>query len=158
LGAPTSKVTPKTSPHTTGNVSEKSIQNAILREFGTRPDMRLWRMNVAAAQFGGSFVRAGVVGQADLTGILPDGRRLEVEVKRPGGEQSAEQQAYQRMIIRFGGVYCLACSVADVYTQLLAAGYDLASTAPEDTLPAVPDDFADLGGTDGSGVAGGVTQ
>lgn len=120
--------------------------------------MRLWRMNVAAAQFGGSFVRAGVIGQADLTGILPDGRRLEVEVKRQGGEQSEGQVAYQRMITRFGGVYVLAFSVADVYTQLLTAGYDLAATAPEETSPSVPDDFADLGGTDGSGIAGGVTQ
>lgn len=97
---------------------EKQIQNAILRTFGTRRDMRLWRANVGAARFGRHVVRFGVPGQADLTGILPGGIRLEIEVKAPNGRQSREQQAFQRMIERFGGVYVLARSVEDVWRAI----------------------------------------
>ena len=104
-------------------MTEKTIQNAILREFGTRPDMRLWRANAGVAWYRdryGKFrkVRFGIPGQADTTGILWDGRRLEIEVKKPGETQSPEQIKYQRIIERFGGVYILARSVYDVQSML----------------------------------------
>lgn len=106
-------------------VNEKRIQNAILREFGTRPDMRVWRANVGVGFYGRRAVRFGVAGQADLTGILPDGRRLEIEVKAAGGRPSRDQRAYQRIIESFGGVYVLARSVDDVYRALRLGGYAL---------------------------------
>ena len=53
---------------------------------------------------GGRIVRFGLPGQADLTGILTGGLRLEIEVKGPEGRQTEEQRAFQRMIERFGGV------------------------------------------------------
>lgn len=102
---------------------EKLIQNAILREFGTRSDMRVWRMNTGAANYSGTRVSFGVPGQADISGILPDGRRLEIEVKSATGRQSADQENYQRMIERFNGLYVLARSVQDVHAALRAAGY-----------------------------------
>ena len=97
---------------------ERQIQNEILRHFGTRSDMRLWRSNSGVARMGKRHVRFGVPGQADLTGILPGGVRLEVEVKSATGRQSAEQLAYQCMIERFGGVYVLARSVGDVWERI----------------------------------------
>lgn len=87
--------------------------------------MRLWRANVGVARIGFRVVRFGIPGQADLTGILPDGRRLEVEVKSPEGTQSEEQRNYQRMIERLGGVYVLARSVEDVSGALEHAGYEV---------------------------------
>lgn len=105
-------------------MTEKQIQNAVLREFGTRPACRLWRANVGVARIGGPgsaggrVVRFGVPGQADLSGILPGGLRLEIEVKRPGCPQTPEQRAFQRMIQRFGGVYVLARSVQDVWSAI----------------------------------------
>lgn len=107
---------------------EHTIQNAILRTFGTRPDLRIWRMNTGRASFGGRSVQFGVPGQADLTGILPVevycprcieliarlGVRLEIEVKSETGRQSEDQQNYQAIIERFGGLYVLARSVEDV--------------------------------------------
>jgi hypothetical protein len=99
-------------------MTEKSLQNAILREFGTRTDMRLWRANVGVGRFGGRVVRFGVPGQADLTGILPSGVRLEIEVKGPHGRQTADQRSYQLMIERSGGVYVLARSVSDVWDAI----------------------------------------
>lgn len=67
---------------------------------------------------GGRVVRFGLPGQADLTGILPGGVRLEIEVKGPGCPQTPEQKAFQRMIERFGGVYVLARSVQDVWSTI----------------------------------------
>ena len=95
-------------------MTEKQVQNAILREFGTRPELRLWRQNTGAARVGRRFVRFGVPGQADLTGILRGGRRLEIEIKSPIGRQTPDQRAFQAMIERFGGLYVLARSVEDV--------------------------------------------
>jgi len=95
-------------------MTEQEIQNEILRVFGTNPRLRLWRANTGVARIGRRVVRFGVPGQADLTGILPGGVRLEVEVKSEDGRQSPEQKCYQAMIERLGGVYVLARSVEDV--------------------------------------------
>jgi hypothetical protein len=100
---------------------EKRIQNAIIREFGQRQDMRIWRQNTGVASFGGRKVRFGVPGQADVTGVIVGGRRLEIEVKSATGRQSKEQADYQRIIERFGGLYILARSVQDVRDALLEA-------------------------------------
>lgn len=107
--------------------SEKQIQNEILLAFATRSDMRLWRANTGygLTMDRQRMVHFGVTGQADLSGILPGGRRLEIEVKTPEGRQSQEQKNYQAMIERFGGVYVLARSVDDVYAGLRAKGVDL---------------------------------
>lgn len=86
--------------------------------------MRLWRANVGVARIGGPrsaggrIVRFGLPGQADLTGILPGGVRLEIEAKGAAGRQTEEQHAFQRMIERFGGVYVLARSVEDVWQAI----------------------------------------
>ena len=96
-------------------MTEKQIQNAILRAYGADPRLRLWRANAGVGFYRkGTAVRFGVPGQADLTGILPNGQRLEVEVKTVTGRQSKDQHNYQRMIEAFGGVYILARSVEDV--------------------------------------------
>ena len=106
-------------------MSEKAIQNEILRAFGTKRWLRLWRANTGVARIGNRVIRFGIPGQADLTGILPRGVRLEVEVKSPDGRQTEEQRNFQRMIERFGGVYVLARSVEDVRHALTQAGYDV---------------------------------
>jgi len=106
-------------------MSEKHLQNAILRAFGTLPGLRLWRANVGVARMGHRWVRFGIRGQADLTGIVPDGRRLEIEVKTSTGRQTAEQRSFQNMIERFHGIYILARSVDDVRRELAAHGVRL---------------------------------
>lgn len=120
---------------------EREIINAVIREYGTRADMRLWRSNTGSAvpietvKRAIQFIRSGnisegirilqsrvvtfgVPGQADLTGILPGGTRLEIETKNQFGRQSEAQQNFQAMISRFGGKYILARSVDDVKTEL----------------------------------------
>lgn len=98
--------------------SEKSIQNEILRVVGSRPDVRLWRANTGVAYAGTRAVRFGVQGQADLSGIIAGGRRLEIEVKSARGRQTPEQRAFGEMIEKFGGVYIVARSVEDVLRRI----------------------------------------
>jgi hypothetical protein len=108
-------------------VREKPVQNAILRWFSTQRAVRVWRQNTGVASYGAGphrrTVAYGVPGAADITGILPDGRRLEVEVKSPTGTQSDAQRAFGAMITKHQGVYILARSVDDVIEGLREAGY-----------------------------------
>lgn len=95
---------------------EHRIQNEVLAALGQRTDVRVWRANVGVARplnDPSAVVRFGVPGQADISGILAGGRRLEVEIKAPGGVQSAQQRAFQTMITTFGGLYVVARSAAE---------------------------------------------
>ena len=57
-------------------------------------------------------IRFGIVGQADITGIVgPWGRRLEIEVKTGKDKMSDEQRAFQQMILSAGGIYLVAVDV-----------------------------------------------
>ena len=104
-------------------MTEHEIQNQIMRTFATRADMRLWRANTGAAKIGNALVRFGIPGQADLSGLLANGRRFEIEVKNETGRQSPDQKNFQAMIEKFGGLYVLARSVDDVWAALRAAGW-----------------------------------
>lgn len=73
-----------------------------------------WRQNTGTAWIGDQPVTFGRPGAGDITGILPDGRRLEVECKSPTGIQSEKQKKFQATIERNNGVYILARSVEDL--------------------------------------------
>ena len=93
-------------------MTEAEIQNQILRALPM--DLcRAWRANTGVAAHGKRVVAYGLKGQADISGILNDGRRLEIEVKSATGRQSPEQRAFQGMIEAHHGIYILARSVAD---------------------------------------------
>lgn len=106
---------------------ERSVENEILRVFGTRRDMRIWPAKVGRVRIKGRVVQFGVIGQADISGLVlinGMGVRLEIECKRPdGGRVSDEQQKYGEMIKRFGGIYVVARSADDVWKALAAAGW-----------------------------------
>lgn len=105
---------------------EHDIQQAILLALGQRRDLRLWRNNAGMAFGKGRAVRFGVVGQADISGILTGGRRLELEVKAPGERPTEEQVRFGSMITRYGGVWAVVRSVeeaiAAVDTALMERG------------------------------------
>ena len=96
------------------NKIEHPLQDDILREFGTRSDMRIWRNNTGMARRGKYHVRFGVVGQADISGIYHDGRRIEIECKSPHKKRTDAQIAWAEMIQKFNGIYILAYSIEDV--------------------------------------------
>lgn len=99
---------------------ESDLLHAILVEFGSRPDLRIWRANVIAARSRtGQVIRAGVPGQADISGILwPNGRRIEIETKSRKGKQREAQRRWQEMIEKMGGLYILARTLDDVRLAL----------------------------------------
>jgi hypothetical protein len=106
-------------------MTEHQIQKDILLALGQRPDLcTVWRQNTGMARPLNSpnqVVRYGVNGAADISGILVDGRRLEVEVKSATGRQSKEQAAFQRMITARNGVYILARSVDEALAAVQEA-------------------------------------
>ena len=59
-------------------------------------------------------VRFSVPGAADLTGILSDGKRLEIECKTADGKQSEAQRNFGEMITKQGGIYIVARSIDDL--------------------------------------------
>lgn len=96
-------------------MGESTLLSDILIRFGSDPRLRIWRANVLVAKDrNGRVIRAGVKGQADISGILMGGRRIEIEVKTATGQQRPEQKKWQAMIERFGGLYVLARTPDDV--------------------------------------------
>jgi hypothetical protein len=73
-----------------------------------------WRNNTGTAWINGQPVSFGYPGSADITGILPDGRRLEIECKSATGKQSDKQKKFQANIERNHGVYILVRSVKEL--------------------------------------------
>lgn len=101
--------------------SEHAIQQAILSALGRRRDVRVWRANSGMAFGKARAVRFGVPGQADVSGILAGGCRLELEVKRPGEKPTAQQVLFGEMIRRFGGVWAVVYSVEEAIAIVEAA-------------------------------------
>lgn len=97
-------------------MTEAELQAEILLAVGSRPDCRIWRNNTGVGRTlsGQRVIRFGLVGSADLLGILRGGRFLAVEVKTAKGRQSEAQRNFQRMIEAMGGVYVLARDVQTV--------------------------------------------
>ena len=66
-------------------MTERQILAEILTWIGSRSWARAWRNNAGAVRYRDAegrkrAVRFGMKGQADISGILHDGRRLEIEV------------------------------------------------------------------------------
>ena len=97
---------------------EHAVQQACM-ELLKLSGYSVWRQNRASVQIEGRWIKCGIDGQADITGMMLDGRRLEVETKRrKGGVQSPDQKAFQAMIEGGGGVYLLASSIDDLLAGL----------------------------------------
>lgn len=102
----------------TNRNTETQLLHAILREFATRPGLRLWRNNTGATRIGPRVISYGLKGSADISGIRAGGQRIEIECKSQTGKPTPEQVAFGAMIAKFGGLYILARSVADVEAAL----------------------------------------
>ncbi len=101
-------------------MSEAQAQHAILLAWGAHPRLRLSRQNVGKALIGKRWVKFGVPGTADIVGIIaPTGRLLMIEVKSAKGKQRKAQEAMQRVITAFGGLYLVARSLAEADAVLI---------------------------------------
>jgi len=67
----------------------------------------------------------GAEGCSDVVGVLPDGRALFVEVKRPGGKATEKQLGFLAAAQTAGAVAVVATGVEDLRGKLRAEGYVL---------------------------------
>ena len=66
-----------------------------------------FRNNTGATKIGERFVKFGTPGWPDIIAVLPGGRFLGIECKRPGGKQSFAQSVVQSAIGSVGGIYAI---------------------------------------------------
>lgn len=124
-----------TSEHDALDASEASIQGRIHYAVGRLPEVRLWRQNAgilrvtsqSECRFCKAPIQTRVVrgvpdGAADLSGIVSDGRRLEIEVKSATGKQRDNQKRWEIMIRERGGIYFVARSPEEALDQLAKRG------------------------------------
>lgn len=93
---------------------EATLIHAIAARFGGDPRLRIWRLNVGAAQQGSRFVRFGFPGLSDFLGLVRTGRLIAIEAKSERGRQSDAQRVFQSAIESMCGLYVVARSVADI--------------------------------------------
>jgi hypothetical protein len=79
----------------------------------------------AAYRAGAFFGDAIPAGWPDITGLLPDGRFIGVEVKAPTGRQSPVQRLMEQEIRKRNGIYVLARAVEDVQLGIRRSGREV---------------------------------
>lgn len=100
------------------SVRESDIQKAILDYLLMRGHW-VWRQSVGGmaqeSQGKKRFIRFGKRGLADITGIeKASGRRIEIEVKRPGNRATDAQESFLAEVRKRKGIAFVAYSVDDV--------------------------------------------
>ncbi len=100
-------------------ILERDVLPVVLLALRMHPKVA-WaeRLNTGAAVYGERYVRFGWPGMLEITGQLKDGRRLDVEAKRPGKWATPDQSATIEMVVRHGGVAFVAHGVDDVIREL----------------------------------------
>lgn len=103
--------------------SETQILRAILDALALDRRVIVWRQNTGALrEDSGRVVRFGRPGQADITGmIVGSGRRIELEVKRPGQRNSFRQAVFGVEVEEAGGLYAVIHSVEEARAVIDAA-------------------------------------
>lgn len=111
-----------------GWASEKEVLKACLDLLELYPSIRAWRQNCGAIQVDKRFIRFGLPGMADISGIFSlglehaHGLRIEIECKSKTGRQSEAQRAFQTMIEAYGGIYLLVRSPDELLGELEKIG------------------------------------
>lgn len=102
------------------NTDHQKLVNEILLAVGSMPQCRVWPRAVGFDRM--KKIKYGIVGESDIDGIMmPNGRRISIEVKTGTGKLSKEQLAWRTMIEKFGGLYIEARSLEQVLTEVKAA-------------------------------------
>jgi len=102
-------------------MSETDIQREILAQLALMPGVFVWRQNSGAMKVGRRYIKFGLTGQADISGLLQGGRRLEIEVKTKAGVLSLEQVAFGARINALGGLWFVARSVDEAIAKVKEA-------------------------------------
>ena len=76
-----------------------------------------YRRNVGVMKTKDGFVKFGLPGMGDISGII-NGMAIEIEVKSEKGKQSEQQKNWQIAVERAGGIYILTNSVEDCISKV----------------------------------------
>ena len=88
----------------------KVLLKKVLIALGKMPKLcRIWQNDTGTARSldGKRVIRYGLTGRADITGIICNGRRIELEIKTGKGVQSEKQKNFEKMINEMGGIYAV---------------------------------------------------
>lgn len=100
-------------------MTAQEITSGLLVRIPQEFNARVWRVNVISQKVGDRFIRAGIKGMADISGIAgPGGRRLEIEVKAGRDRLRPEQASWGQMIERHGGIFIVARGVDQAIGEL----------------------------------------
>ena len=105
-------------------MGETALKQHIWLALGSRPELGKYavRNRGAAADRRGQLVRFGdFPSAADITGILPDGRRVELEVKTAVGRLTEGQRDFGAMILANKGVWAVVRSADEAIAVVEAA-------------------------------------
>lgn len=106
---------------------ESEIQKACIDWLNTIPGVKVWRQNTGAFAMPATerhqrrFLRFSQKGAADISGIGPEGVRIEIEVKRQGNKPTPAQWEWLEMIDAGGGIAFCADSLRDCCLALMLA-------------------------------------
>lgn len=95
----------------------KALSATRLGKFWSQPTGAAYRNNV--------LVRYGVIGSADISGIMVGGKRIEIEVKTGKAVQSDGQKNFESMIKMMGGIYFVARSVSEAVESVKSVAASL---------------------------------
>jgi hypothetical protein len=98
-------------------ILEKQIQLAICDYLAYKRDVMFWRQNTNPIYDHGKFYampKYSKNGVPDIIVIKKGGWFVGLEVKRPGGKQSASQTAFQIECEKMGAEYHVVTSIDDV--------------------------------------------
>ena len=106
--------------------TEQSIVNACLQLLALRR-VFAWRVNQGAVKTEGRFVRFNhAEGISDIVGVMPGGRMIAVEAKRPGlgkaSKPKPHQQAFLDSVAACGGLAVCVTDVRELDALLTAEG------------------------------------
>jgi hypothetical protein len=108
-------------------INEKQIQKGILDYLALKRGVIAWRNNSGTAQVKMGqkeyWVQLAPKGTPDIIGYMSDGKFLGIEVKKPGGVVSKEQQDFLNDLNDKGGLGFVAYSIDDVVDVLKNYGY-----------------------------------
>lgn len=108
----------RTGPVVNGKRQAVNVMELALRTLRTNRGACgvVWRNNVGRTTgAGGTHMRFGVTGQADVLGIMRDGRLLSIECKRPGQKPNPMQAAWAEIVEYLGGVAMVVSEPMEIY-------------------------------------------
>lgn len=84
------------------------------------PGARIWQnpTGTALSMDLKRVIKYGFVGSADITGIMPDGIRVEIEIKVGRDKQRESQKIFENVIRQCNGIYFIVDDKSNIKDQL----------------------------------------